>query len=158
MPPRRRAARARYPAEPVPEPAPGVDLAEASLVAGLSQLHIHVHLNSAASAADSASRAPRSGPLEDPFIQPIQPRCEEADIRFYVVWHLPGHPGIHGVFVGPHPLAWRSIASFLPGGRLAGSGAALTRQPTEAEAILVYRHERAQYPRLPREPNIHRVQ
>eukprot|EP00972_Heterocapsa_arctica_P099366 14663323-Heterocapsa_arctica.AAC.1 len=102
MPPRRRAARARDPAEPLPGPPPGIYLSEASVVAALNQLHIHVHLSAAAGAAASAPGAPSSGPREDPVVH-LSPscsgfssRCVEADIRYYVVWHLPGHPGIHG--------------------------------------------------------------
>jgi hypothetical protein len=106
---------------------------EAALVTGLSQLHVHVYLPAAGSEAAVApgARSGLGGSASGARREVIQ---SSDDIRHYTVWHIPGHPGIHGIFTGPHPLAWRSIATFLPEGRLPGSGAALCRQRRSAHA------------------------
>jgi hypothetical protein len=164
------------PVEPLAEPAPAVDLTEDVPVAGVTQLHFHVYLHAAGPVATGApvaqevpsSSAPRTrrevNPQSDDVPSSSAPRTrrevnpQSDDIRYYTVWHIPGHPGIHGIFTGPHPLAWRSIAVFLAEGRLPGSGASLCRQYSEAEAVITYQRERGRYPGLPREPHIHRFQ
>ncbi len=174
MPPRRRAAPGREPSEPEPEAPAVIDLT--ALVAALAQLGLHVHVHvpvagATPSAAPAGQPAPApadpilggegrripSAPAPRPQEHDIGSSDEDAepDIRCYTVWHVPGHPNIHGIFIGPHPTAWRSIATFLPNRRLDGSGASLARHPSEALARQAYRRERGRHPGLPREPVMH---
>ena len=68
------------------------------------------------------------------------------EVRYYVVWVLPGQPGWRGgIIYGVHPHAWEFVQGLLPGGQYAGSGARLQRARDLAGALERYRAEAPRY-------------
>lgn len=79
-------------------------------------------------------KPPPEPPRGGDDVAPSEPEPETCDIRFYCVSANPHSPESVGIWFGPHPRTWNRIRGHLRGGRLAGSGATLSRHPSLEEA------------------------
>jgi hypothetical protein len=61
-------------------------------------------------------------------------------LRLYVLWHMPGRPGFHGLVWVAEPNASKRFQSLMIEGTFGGSGTHLKRVLTgEDDAVSVYR-------------------
>ncbi len=94
-----------------------------------------------------AAPAPAAAAPEDP----TPPRAAFRDVRWYVVWRVPGRGDLVGIHEADGLEGWRALERRLPTGRYVTSGAALRRAAGRAEAIDLYASE-AQRHRSPLPP------
>ena len=73
---------------------------------------------------------------------PNEPPREGEGFRFYAVWEVPGRPDARGLWWGPQPQCWRSLAECLPGGRY-GPGVHLRGYPSWQDAAAGYLRDAA---------------
>ena len=77
---------------------------------------------------------------QESVVSPISSLLAPADIRYYVLWVIPGHPELTGVAWGQFPNIWNQIARFLPNREYRYSdGTRLKREQSFQEAVTAFR-------------------